>query len=81
MKAHDGIPPRWQAIDDDDEDTPPAGYVPPPPAWESRAVSKKVAVILEALDIPKIDPAARSTVQRWVYRADKTSVAIAATSS
>jgi hypothetical protein len=71
VKAHDGIPPRWQAIDDDDEDTPPAGYVPPPPAWESRAVSKKVAVILEALDIPKIDPAARSTLQRWVYRADK----------
>ena len=71
MKAHDGIPPRWQAIDDDDEDAPPAGYVPPPPAWESRAVSKKVAVILEALDIPKIDPAARSTLQRWVYRADK----------
>jgi hypothetical protein len=55
----------------DDEDTPPAGYVPPPPAWESRAVSKKVAVILEALEIPKIDPAARSTLQRWIYRADK----------
>ena len=72
---------RKKAIDGDDEDTPPAGYVAPPPAWESRAVSQKVAVILKALEIPKIDPAARSTVQRWVYRADKTSVAIAATSS
>jgi hypothetical protein len=34
-------------------------------------ISKKVAVILEALDFPKIDPVARSTLQRWVYRADK----------
>ena len=34
-------------------------------------MSKKVDVILNALDIPKIDPEARSTLQRWVYRADK----------
>ena len=57
--------------DDDDDVAPPRGYVEPRPAWESAPVSKKVDGILSALDIPKIDPAARSTLQRWVYRADK----------
>jgi hypothetical protein len=62
---------RKKAVDGDDEDTPPAGYVAPPPAWESRAVSKNVQTILDSLEIPKIDPEARSTLQRWVHRADR----------
>jgi hypothetical protein len=61
------------AADDEDEDevAPPPGYVEPPAAWEKPSVAKKVQSILDSLEIPKIDPEARSTLQRWVHRADR----------
>ena len=66
---------RKKAVDEDDDDAdlaaPLAGYVERPAAWESRAVSKKVQTILDSLEIPKIEAEARSTLCRWVHRADR----------
>jgi hypothetical protein len=50
---------------------PPHDVPPPPPmAWESKAVAKQIQNILNALEMPTIDPQARLTLQRLLYRRD-----------
>ena len=42
-----------------------------PEPWECEAVADEVREILRALEIEKVDAQAQTTLQRWVYRADK----------
>lgn len=58
-------------IDDDDGV---AARVPLLSAWERKPVANEVRKLLDSLEIEAIDREARSTLQRWIYRADKYSI-------
>ena len=59
-----------KALDDDEDDDlpPPPGYVEPPSPWDGPTSKKQLDKILASLGIPAIDPAARSALQRRLYR-------------
>jgi hypothetical protein len=57
--------------EDDDDIEEPGLHVTKAPGWETETVSQKVQSVLDSLEITKIDPEVRKTLQRQLYRKDK----------
>jgi hypothetical protein len=50
---------------------PPRVDVLPPAQWESETVAKQLQDVLDALEVPQLDPEARRTLQRLMHRNEK----------
>jgi hypothetical protein len=57
--------------EDEDDIEEPGIHVTKAPGWETETVSQKVQAVLDSLEITKIDPEVRKTLQRQLYRKDK----------